>query len=551
MSITVAGIIDPIRHGIANGWKVHHAGEMAADQSIECDVVIVGTGAGGGTAAEVLTQAGLKVVMLEEGPLRSSDDFKMQEGAAFRDIYQEGGGRSTKDGAFTILQGRSVGGSTTVNWTSSFRTPPETLKHWADVNGVKGLDEASMAPWFERAEKRLNISPWAVPANPNNDVIRTGCEALGWSWHSIPRNVAGCWNLGYCGVGCPTNAKQSMLVTTIPSALTGGAVLYQRARVSQLIIEKGRVAGVMAEGMPEQGFAPTGRKLTVRARHTILAGGAINNPGILLRTKATDPHERVGKRTMVHPVTASFAQFEREMNGWSGAPQSQYSDHFQWKDGAAGPMGFKVEVLPMLPAFIAGLLGSFGETHLQEMKALGHLNGMIALMRDGFTEDSPGGSVSLRDDGSPVLDYPMTDSLADGLRRAYLAMAEMQFAAGAKQARLMQMGAPAFKSWADAKAAIANFSIEKFRTGLGSAHLMGGCAMGEDPRISVVNSQGQHHQLESLSIMDGSVFPTSIGANPQLSIYGLVTRNATLLAQQLAPMTATRADEWSALRMLG
>ena len=328
-------------------------------------------------------------------------------------------------------------------------------------------------------------------------------------------------------------------------------MLYHVAGVSQLIIEKDRVVGVMAEGMPEQGFAPTGRKLTVRARHTILAGGAINNPGILLRSKAVDPHERVGKRTMVHPVSASFAQFEREMNGWTGAPQSQYSDHFQWKDGADGPMGFKLEVLPMLPAFIAGLLGSFGETHLQEMKALGHLNGMIALLRDGFTEDSPGGSVSLRDDGSPVLDYPMTDSLADGLRRAYLAMAEMQFAAGAKQARMMQMGSPAFKSWAEAKSAIANFSIEKFRTGLGTAHLMGGCAMGEDPRISVVNSQGQHHQLESLSIMDGSVFPTSIGANPQLSIYGLVTRNATLLAQQLAPTTAARADEWAALRMLG
>ncbi|MEO6697882.1 MAG: GMC family oxidoreductase [Paraperlucidibaca sp.] len=548
MSITVAGIIDPIRRGIDGGWQVYHAGEMSADQRIECDVVIVGTGAGGGTAAEILTQAGLNVVMLEEGPLRSSDDFKMREAEAFRDLYQEGGGRTTKDGAFTILQGRAVGGSTTVNWTSSFRTPPETLQHWAAMHGVKGLDVAAMAPWFARAEQRLSINPWMVPANPNNDVIRIGCEALGWSWHTIPRNVAGCWNLGYCGVGCPTNAKQSMLVTTIPGALNEGASLYQRARVSQLIIENGRVAGVIAEGMPEQGFKPTGRLLTVRARHTILAGGAINNPGILLRSKATDPHERVGKRTMVHPVSASFAEFQREMNGWSGAPQSQYSDHFQWKDGAVGPMGFKVEVLPMLPAFIGGLLGNFGEAQLQDMKALGHLNGMIALMRDGFTDDSPGGSVCLRDDGSPVLDYPMTDSLADGIRRAYLAMAEMQFAAGAKQVRMMQMATPAYQSWAQAKAAIADFSIEKFRTGLGSAHLMGGCAMGEDPRTSVVNSEGQHHQLESLSIMDGSVFPTSIGANPQLSIYGLVTRNATLLAQQLAPTLVRRESDWAELR---
>lgn len=138
MAIEVAGIPDPIRAGIAGGWKVHHAGELKQNTTVECDVVIVGSGAGGGTAAEILTQAGLRVVLLEEGPLRSSNDFRMREDEAFRDLYQEGGGRATKDAAITVMQGRSVGGSTTVNWTSSFRTPAQTLKHWAEVNGVKG-----------------------------------------------------------------------------------------------------------------------------------------------------------------------------------------------------------------------------------------------------------------------------------------------------------------------------------------------------------------------------------------------------------------------------
>lgn len=545
MTITVKGVPDPIREGLRQGWKVHNASAMTEDASIECDVVIVGTGAGGGTAAEILTQAGLSVVMLEEGPLRSSDDFKMREADAFRDLYQEGGARTTVDGAFTLVQGRAVGGSTTVNWTSSFRTPEQTLNHWTSVHGVKGVSPDELAPWFERAEKRLNVAPWTVQANNNNDVIRVGCEKLGWSWQVIPRNVNGCWNLGYCGMGCPTNAKQSMLVTTIPSALQAGATLYHRARVHSLMMEKDAVKGVVVTAMQENGVTPTGKRLFVRARHTVLAGGTINTPGILLRSKVPDPYELVGKRTMIHPVTATFGLFDHAIEGWAGAPQSIYSDQFQWKDGATGPVGFKLEVMPMHPAFIAGLLGTHGQRHLEQMQALGNLNGAIAILRDGFIEDSPGGSVLLHDDGSPTLDYEMTPAIADGLRRGMLAMAEMQFAAGAKKVRTMQLGTSEYLDWPAVRSAIQSYSIEKFRTGVGAAHFMGGCAMGEDPKSSVVSSMGKYHHLGQLSILDGSIFPTSIGANPQLSIYGLVTKLATHLANELVPATAQRPTRLS------
>ncbi len=540
MAIEIGPIPDPIRAGIAGGWRVFHAGELKENTVLECDVVIVGTGAGGGTAAEILTQAGLQVVMLEEGPLRSSNDFKMREVEAFRDLYQEGAARTTGDGSVTVLQGRAVGGSTTVNWTSSFRTPPLTLKHWRDVHGVKGISDAEMAPWFDRAEKRQQVGPWTVPPNENNDIIRQGCEKLGWSWHSIPRNVSGCWNLGMCGVGCPTNAKQSMLVTTIPSALNAGATLYHRARVRELIMDGDKVRGVLVDGMPEVGLQPTGKILMVRARHVVLAGGAINTPAILLRSKVPNPHDQIGVRTMIHPVNASFAQFDRKVEGWGGAPQSVYSDHFQWKDGATGPMGFKIEVIPMQPGFVAGLLGNHGLEHARDMQALGHLNGMIALLRDGFTDDSPGGRTSIRKDGSAVLDYDVSPSLADGLRRSFLTMAEIQFAAGARSVRPFQLAGGTFTTMAAAKAAINGFAIEKFRTGIGSAHLMGGCAMGEDAKTSVVNSRGEFHGLANLSVLDGSIFPTSIGANPQLSIYGLVAKLATGLAEHLLPTGAPK-----------
>lgn len=536
--IEIRDIKDIFAEGVDAGWKAVHAGQLRRDETLDCDVVIVGTGAGGGTAAEILTQAGLDVVLIEEGPLRTTRDFRLDERTAYRDLYQEGAARTTKDGSMIILQGRSVGGSTTVNWTSSFRTPEHTLAHWADAHGVKGMSREQMAPWFARMEKRLNIGTWTVPANPNNDVIRRGCEKLGWSWESIPRNVNGCWNLGYCGLGCPTNAKQSMLVTTIPEALKRGARLYHRARAERILHDGKRATGVLCLGMQPDGVTPTGVTVTVRARHVLLAGGGINNPGLLLRSEVPDPYRTIGKRTMLHPVNAVFARFDEKIEPWSGAPQSLYSDHFQWKDGATGPMGFKIEAVPLQPGLASSLLGGHGAELVQQVQALGHTNGLLALCRDGFVEDSPGGTVSLRDDGTATVDYPMTDALRDGLRRAFLAMAEIQFAAGAVAVRPHQLGQPWFKSWSECKQALQQMPVEKFQTRLGSAHVMGGCAMGDDPARAVVDNNGRYLHLNQLSIMDGSLFPTSIGANPQLSIYGMVARLAAMLAVELKPLPA-------------
>jgi choline dehydrogenase len=157
-----------------------------------------------------------------------------------------------------------VGGSTTVNWTSSFRTP-KTLAHWATEHAVTGHSEAEMAPWFEKIEARLNMAPWAMDPNPNNTVLKRGCEKLGWEWHVIPRNVKGCWNSGYCGLGCPVNAKQSMLVSTIPNALAHGATLVHRLRVRTIDHDGKTVRGLTGDALGIDGYTATGVAVTVRA----------------------------------------------------------------------------------------------------------------------------------------------------------------------------------------------------------------------------------------------------------------------------------------------
>jgi choline dehydrogenase-like flavoprotein len=524
---------DIYTEGIASGWKVIDGARLGAPQTLEADVAIIGSGAGGGVAAEVLALAGLKVLLLEEGALRTSDSFKdMDEGRAMRELYQEAGARATSDGAIAVLQGRSVGGSTTVNWTSSFRTPEPTLKHWASQCEVAGHGVEEMKPWFERMEKRLDVTLWEAQ-NPNNSVLMRGCKVLGWEAHAIPRNVRGCWNSGYCGLGCPVNAKQSMLVSTIPEALKHGATLVHRVRVRQLQHADGKISGAVGECLRDDGRTPSGTQLTIKARHYIAAGGAINTPALLLRSQLPDPHKILGKRTFIHPVVLSLAQMPERIDPFFGAPQSTASDHFQWKDGATGPMGYKLEVPPIFPGIGAGVLNAFGDDLKREMAALPHTNAVLALLRDGFVEQSTGGQVRLADDGSPLLDYELSDYVWDGARRAYLSMAELQFAAGAKQVRPAHTNSRLVGSWAEAKKLIAELPLQKFRTTLFTAHLMGGCAMSENAQRGVVNSKGRHHQIANLSVMDGSVFPTSIGANPQLSIYGLTAQNATALAKDL------------------
>ena len=526
---------DPIRSGLQRGWKVLGGPHGAAPQTIACDVAIIGSGAGAGITAELLTRAGLSVVIVEEGPLRSSSDFRQRESEAYPQLYQESAGRKTEDKAISILQGRCVGGSTTVNWTSSFRTPPATLAYWEQYFGLKDYNEQALEPYFEQAERRLNVSSWQVPPNENNELLRSGAVKLGIPVESIRRNVQGCWNLGSCGMGCPTNAKQSMLVTTIPAALDQGATLLVETRAEKLVLARGKVQAlhciaVQPNGAPVDAGKPA---TTIVARHFVLAGGAINSPAVLLRSKAPDPHGRLGTRTFLHPVIMSAAVLAQTVEGWSGAPQSLYTDHFMDTQPIDGPIGFKLESPPLHPVILATTMPGYGQAHADLLAKFPHTHVLLALLRDGFHAEAPGGRVQLRSDGSAVLDYPLTDFVMEGARRALLAMAEIQFAAGAQEVLPVHEMARPCTSWTEAKSAIEALAMKPLLTKVVSAHVMGGCGLAGSETLGVVRPNGVHWQIENLSVHDGSVFPTSVGANPQLSIYGITNRLAQGLAQRL------------------
>jgi choline dehydrogenase-like flavoprotein len=191
---------------------------------------------------------------------------------------------------------------------------------------------------------------------------------------------------------------------------------------------------------------------------------------------------------------------------------------------------------------LSSALTGFGQAHAAMMTQFPHVHGVIALLRDGVHPDSRGGSVALQADGSPLLDYPIADVLWDGARRALLSMAEIEFAAGARSVQPLHEMAGRYTSWAAARAGIGQLP---FRSGLVkvlAAHVMGGCTMSDDERLGVVGADGRCHGVRKLSVHDGSLFPTSIGANPQLSIYGISARLASALAQALTGKPAPRAS---------
>lgn len=518
---------DPWLTGLQQGWAV--LGHTSAPPTtLTADVLVIGTGAGGGITAELLARAGLRVIMLEEGPLKTSSDFNQLESEAYPTLYQESAARKTNDKAINILQGRCVGGSTTVNWTSSFRTPSETLAFWRDRFGLTDLTDDTLAPYFQQAERRLNVSTWLTPPNENNELLRRGAAQLGIPAAAILRNVKGCWNLGSCGMGCPTNAKQSMLLTTVPTALGLGATLVVNTRATRLNIQNGRVTSVSAEYVDKKS-APyqdsiAKSAIEIKCGHVVVAGGAINSPALLLRSQAPDPHDRLGIRTFLHPVVMSSALMAQRVEGWAGAPQTIYSDHFLGTQAIDGPMGYKLEAPPIHPVIFASSIPGFGEVQSGMLKTFAHQHILLALLRDGFAPASAGGQVSLRSDGSPSLAYPLNDFVMDGARRALLSMAEIQFAGGAKEVLPVHEQAQPYTSWAQAKAAITQMPIVPLQTRVVSAHVMGGCGMAASPELGVVRPDGVHWQIANLSVHDGSLFPTSIGANPQLSIYGLVNR---------------------------
>lgn len=492
--------------------------DLRRDVEERPDVCVVGSGAGGAVVAATLAQKGLKVVVLEEGGRFGRDDFRMDEAYAYPRLYQEKGARATADQAITLLQGRAVGGSTVVNWTTSYRLPARVLAHWAAVHGVEGLSPEALSPHFAAVEERLTVREQPLAeVNPNNRVLWDGTQKLGLQRALVRRNVRGCQNLGYCGMGCPIDARNSMDLTYLPDAVRAGARVYANARAARIERSGRRAAAVVATVLEPATDRPTGRKITVRPRVLVLSAGAVGTPELLLRNEM-NASGRVGQRTFLHPVTASLGLFRERIEGWRGAPQSVGSHALA--DRGPGKVGFFLEAAPIHPMLAATAAPGIAAEHQELMSRFPNVNGLIVLCIDGFLPEETGGTVSLRSDGRVRLDYPIRPEIWEALREGAKTLARIQLAAGAEAVYSLHEGPVVMRREADV-ALLDQAPWLPARVGLFSAHAMGGCAMGGDPKRSVVDSRLKMHHYENVWVVDGSVFPTGLGVNPQETIFAL------------------------------
>jgi choline dehydrogenase-like flavoprotein len=493
--------------------------------ALDADAVVVGTGAGGSIALRELARAGLRAIALEEGGYHTPADFDQREEHMFPLLYQLGGGRTTEDLAIRVLGGRGVGGSTIHNTNLCKRTPTEILELWARRFGVEGAGPAEMRPRFEAIERDLSVAPIPQDAvNRNNDVLRRGAESLGWRGGVLAHNRVGCVRSGFCELGCAYDAKQNALKVVIPQALAAGATVYADVDARRILVEGGRAVGVEAIAKAEDGSERA--RVRIRARAVVLAGSAVGSAALALRSGLPDPFATLGKNLRMHPGAVVAGRFDEPIEGWHGIPQSyECTEHLSFEEGSDR----RVWIVPAFahPIGTAATLPGFGAEHMRAMRSYGHLAVLTALVHD-----ETAGQILVDDDGEPVLRYVPGERDRAQLGKGLVACARILFAAGAREVTIPAIPPIRLRRPSDLDGLDLGF-VRPHALPLSAVHPMGTLAMGGDPRSSVVGSTGEHHQVKGLFAADGSLFPTSIGGPPQISIYSF--------ALHLAPHVVARA----------
>ena len=499
---------------------------------IDADVVIVGSGAGGGVVAAELARVGRSVVVLEAGEFVPEAEMPTDELAAYDRLYLDHGLTATVDGAVAILAGSSVGGGTTINWMTSIPVQPTVRAEWVREHGLEGFDGSEFEDDLATIEAELQIQgPPTVP--PKDKAILRGAAALGWEAAEVRRNGVGCGDCGSCSFGCRSGAKQGGLRVHLATAWRHGARIVPGAVVDRVVIEGGRARAVEAS-------LADGRRLIVHARQVVIAAGALRTPGILARSGIG--HPGVGRFLRLHPVAVVGAWFDEPVRMWSGTTQAARSMEFlepRTRDGS----GFVIESAPGHPGLIAlAFPWESGAAFDRLMATVGNVAPFIAICRDrGW------GRVEMTRSGRARIEYRVGPTEVETLRRGLVAMARLGRAAGSGEmvavgtpAAWFHAGPPAGEASAGRPPSARAFAAFLDRLGrfdfganrglVFSAHQMGTARMGSRPRDHPcdergrVRADGTGRIVGGLYVADTSLFPTAIGVNPMVTAMLLARR---------------------------
>jgi hypothetical protein len=514
------GVAEPAR------WmaQVTDGRSITDDLTLECEVVVVGTGAGGAAAAYELASRGRAVLLLEEGDFHTRSTFRGRPSHAYKDMYRDEA-MTMAFGNVTVplWTGRAVGGSTVINSGTCYRAPQRTLRRWRTEMGLPSMfSSEGLGPYYERVESMLQVAPGdPLHLGAIAGIIARGAEHLGFSHHALRRNAPGCDGQGVCCFGCPTGAKRSTDVSYVPEALKRGAQLVTAARVDRVDIVGGRARGVTATlgGNGRGGDRPI--KLTVKADAVVVAGGALMTPLLLRQSGAGRSSNMLGKNLSIHPATKVLGLFDERVEQWRGIPQSYTIDHF-----AEEGLLFEGGSLPLDVAALS--IPWTGRRYTELMEQYPHLATFGFMIQDtsrGEVRQGPG--------GSPLIFYSMNDTDAALLHRGVGLLCDVYQRAGARRVLPFVAGYDEVTSAAE----LARFRAAKLRTGdveLTAFHPLGTCRIGVDPSTSCLGPDHEVHDVAGLYVTDGSAIPSSLGVNPQMTIMATALRAAEIIDARLS-----------------
>jgi long-chain-alcohol oxidase len=494
------------------------------DTTLDCDVVIVGSGAGGGAAAGVLADAGLDVIVVESGGYYDDQDFDGSEFKALTSYYM-GAPSATHDQSVGLIAGSCLGGGTVVNYTTSFRTPDDVRTEWAG-HGVPAFTSEDYTVSLDAVCERLGVNQEHNEPSTRDQKLQEGCVKLGWHVDAMPRGVRRCAQgkeCGYCGLGCRVGAKQSVVKTWLADAHSRGTRLIVRTKVERVVVSNSAARGIV-------GRTADGHRLTVNARAVIASCGAIHTPALLRRSGLGN--ENIGKHLKLHPAGAVFGVFDDVLKPWEGVMQALYSDQFrELHDG----YGLKFETAAQHPHLLVpfGPWRSAAE-HFRLVEAISNTAPIGVLVRD-----RDGGEVRVGRDGEPVVRYKLSSFDAGHLRTGIDGAAQMLEAAGAR--RIFSSHTKWVSYDPDRTGSHAQFMSDADAAGYGSGqcvlnsfHIMGSARMGGSPATSACDPTAQTWDVRDLYVLDGSSFPTASGVNPQISIQAIAHMCARSLASRLS-----------------
>jgi choline dehydrogenase-like flavoprotein len=478
-------------------------------------VVICGGGAGGCMAARELARAGLDVVLLEAGDDQLPHTFTQREDEMLPRMFVRAGGQRTHDRSMLVLSGHGLGGATNHNINLCKRAPAPILERWQAELGVG----EGMTPYFEMVERDLGVRAITeAQMNAHNRLFSEGVERLGYRGGMLSHNRdERCVGSGFCELGCAFDAKLNARRVLVPQAIEAGARVTTDARVERVLLEGDRAIGAVATLLDADG-EPSG-SMTVRARAVCLAGSAIGSAMLALRSSLPDPHGRIGRGLHLHPGAVVAGVFDREIEAWRGIPQSyectELLDFAPGKDRRAW-------IVPSFahPAATAALMPGFGPSLMRRMREYRHIAALAVMVHDE-TE----GGVSA--EGSRArIEYVPSHGDREQLARGARAAARILLAAGAREVVVPAIPPLTIRRERDLRAIHAG-RFGPHDAELSAVHPMGTLAMGQDPRRSVTDPRGAFHAVRGLWAVDGSLFPTSIGVPPQISIYTFAARVAS------------------------